>query len=396
MKKLLLFIIPTFLGFKSFAQTNSLPTTGNVGIGTLTPTSILHLVTGGQGMQFGTGTNTSPYAFSFGLNDDGINFSSNSTVRGYNFKNANGSLLTISHNGKVGIGTATPFTGSNNFGLHIDAGDHSSILLGNPISGGYGGIVQTSDNKHRVFIGANLYDDKTLAWKSFQTGKGTAGISIIADNGGYGTGITMYVSDQDNAVTPRLTLNSSGNMGIGTTTPVSKLQVVGTTNAFTIGEKITGNTILDIGLNQQTSGYSFVQSVKAHGSLWGDLIINEKGGNVGIGTTDTKGYKLAVAGNMVAEQVTVKLKGNWPDYVFTPTYNLPSLQETEQHIKEKGHLPGIPSAEEVKNNGVDLGEMNAKLLQKIEELTLHLIEMQKDINQLKKENQELKVNKLIK
>lgn len=62
-----------------------------------------------------------------------------------------------------------------------------------------------------------------------------------------------------------------------------------------------------------------------------------------------------------------------------PNYNLPSLQETEQHIKEKGHLPGIPSAEEVKNNGVDLGEMNAKLLQKIEELTLHLIEQNKQL-----------------
>ncbi|MNY60919.1 hypothetical protein D3C86_1975370 [compost metagenome] len=62
-----------------------------------------------------------------------------------------------------------------------------------------------------------------------------------------------------------------------------------------------------------------------------------------------------------------------------PNYHLPSLQETEQHIKEKGHLPGIPSAEEVKNNGVDLGEMNAKLLQKIEELTLHLIEQNKQM-----------------
>ncbi|MNE72610.1 hypothetical protein D3C80_1685680 [compost metagenome] len=135
--------------------------------------------------------------------------------------------------------------------------------------------------------------------------------------------------------------------------------------------------MLDIGLSQQTSGYSFLQCVKTFGSLWGDLIINEKGGNVGIGVNDTKGYKLAIAGNMIAEQVTVKLKGNWPDYVFAPSYNLPSLQETEQHIKEKGHLPGIPSAEEVKNNGVDLGEMNAKLLQKIEELTLHLIEKDK-------------------
>jgi hypothetical protein len=60
------------------------------------------------------------------------------------------------------------------------------------------------------------------------------------------------------------------------------------------------------------------------------------------------------------------------------TYSLTTLKETENHIKEKGHLPGIPSAEEVKVNGIDLGEMNAKLLQKIEELTLHLIRLEKD------------------
>ncbi len=102
-------------------------------------------------------------------------------------------------------------------------------------------------------------------------------------------------------------------------------------------------------------------------------------GNVGIGTSDTKGYKLAVAGNMIAESVKVKLQVNWPDYVFAEDYDLLSLKETEKQIKEQGHLPGIPSATEVKVNGIDLGDMNAKLLQKIEELTLHLIEKDKEI-----------------
>lgn len=96
-------------------------------------------------------------------------------------------------------------------------------------------------------------------------------------------------------------------------------------------------------------------------------------GNVAIGTTDPKGYKLAVAGNMIAESVKVKLQGTWPDYVFTKEYQLPTLFEIEKHIKEKGHLPGIPSAAQVKTDGIDLEEMNAKLLQKIEELTLVLI-----------------------
>ncbi|WP_316810306.1 hypothetical protein [Pedobacter heparinus] len=120
-------------------------------------------------------------------------------------------------------------------------------------------------------------------------------------------------------------------------------------------------------------------------------------GKVGIGTTDTKGYKLAVAGNVIAESVKVQLQGSWSDFVFADDYKLPTLQQTEQHIKEKGHLPGIPSAAEVKANGIDLGEMNAKLLQKIEELTLHLIRNKKEvdlfkntIDELKKENQTLR------
>jgi hypothetical protein len=119
-----------------------------------------------------------------------------------------------------------------------------------------------------------------------------------------------------------------------------------------------------------------------------DYSIDGKG-NVGIGTKDTRGYKLAVSGNMIAESVKVQLRSAWPDYVFTKDYALPSLEETERRIKEKGHLEGIPSAAEVKNNGIDLGEMNAKLLKKIEELTLQVIELNKTVKQ-----QQLQINTL--
>lgn len=98
-------------------------------------------------------------------------------------------------------------------------------------------------------------------------------------------------------------------------------------------------------------------------------------GNVGIGTTAPKDYKLAVNGKIRTQEIKVE-NANWPDYVFDKSYQLPTLQETDHHIKAKGHLPGIPSAAEVKVNGIELGDMNAKLLQKIEELTLHLIRME--------------------
>ena len=84
------------------------------------------------------------------------------------------------------------------------------------------------------------------------------------------------------------------------------------------------------------------------------------------------------------------------NFVFESGYELRTLEEVEEHIKEKGHLPEVPSEAEVVENGINLGEMDAKLLQKIEELTLYMIDMNKRMNQLEMENQELKakVNKL--
>lgn len=98
-------------------------------------------------------------------------------------------------------------------------------------------------------------------------------------------------------------------------------------------------------------------------------------GYVGIGVKSPT-EKLSVKGKIRAQEIKVDAT-NWPDYVFVKGYELPPLAETERHIKEKGHLPGIPSAAEVTEKGIELGEMNKKLLQKIEELTLHLIEQNK-------------------
>ena len=116
---------------------------------------------------------------------------------------------------------------------------------------------------------------------------------------------------------------------------------------------------------------------------------NYFGGNVGIGTMDTKGYKLAVNGNMIAESVKVKLYATWPDYVFAREYQLPSLKETKEFIKDNGHLPGMPSAAEVKANGIDVADMDTRLLKKIEELTLHLIKQDSSIAALQEQNKKL-------
>ncbi|PWG78960.1 hypothetical protein [Pararcticibacter amylolyticus] len=111
-------------------------------------------------------------------------------------------------------------------------------------------------------------------------------------------------------------------------------------------------------------------------------------GNLGVGTKSPKGYKLAVAGPMIAESVKVQLQSTWPDYVFSPEHKLPALQELEHYIQENQHLPGMPSASEVKNDGIDLGRMNAALLKKVEELTLYIIEQNKELKEEKQKNHE--------
>jgi len=108
-------------------------------------------------------------------------------------------------------------------------------------------------------------------------------------------------------------------------------------------------------------------------------------GNIGIGVTNTYNYKLAVNGSAIFTRAVVKQFGTWADYVFDPKYQLPTLKEVETFIKEYKHLPGVPSASEVEANGLDLGENQAILLKKIEELTLYIIQQQKEIEGLKQQ-----------
>jgi hypothetical protein len=109
-------------------------------------------------------------------------------------------------------------------------------------------------------------------------------------------------------------------------------------------------------------------------------------GNVGIGTT-APSYPLSVNGTIEAKEVIVQT--GWSDYVFNPAYRLAPLSKVEAQIKEEGHLPGIPSAKEVAAHGVSLGDMEAKLLAKVEELTLRQIDEEKRIAALEHENDAL-------
>ncbi|GHE56694.1 hypothetical protein [Roseivirga thermotolerans] len=130
-----------------------------------------------------------------------------------------------------------------------------------------------------------------------------------------------------------------------------------------------------------SSNSSFLWGVKSNG----DLIVDH---NVGIGTTSPS-EKLEVNGTIRSKKVKVEASP-WPDYVFSSDYKLRPLKELEQFVQQNQHLPEVPSAKEIEINGQDLGDIQAVLLKKIEELTLYLIDENKENEALKKENQDLK------
>ncbi|WP_214228808.1 hypothetical protein [Pedobacter sp. B4-66] len=187
---------------------------------------------------------------------------------------------------------------------------------------------------------------------------------------------------------PRFRIRAIRTMGVLTDPIVVHVKIRsinqnGTWSALNVtGSDLTVNKLLPM-----TNDWSLYVG-NSHNSNGANIAIKAlENGNVGIGTA-TPNAKLAVNGNIRAHEIKVETSG-WPDYVFAKDYQLPTLQETEQHIKEKGHLQGIPSATEVKTNGVNLGEMDAKILQKVEELTLYLIEQDKKIKQLQTQNDNL-------
>ncbi|MDQ0638321.1 uncharacterized protein YaiE (UPF0345 family) [Pedobacter sp. W3I1] len=191
---------------------------------------------------------------------------------------------------------------------------------------------------------------------------------------------------------------SGGNLGLGTLTPTSKLEVAGEVN-------LKYNSIDGYWLKHTDLGGNMIAGFKRTGN---DLLIRAfdgigfsvgnsetkavtilTNGDFGIGTT-TPREKLSVNGKIRAHEIKVET-ANWPDYVFEEGYKVGTLSGLESYIKSNKHLPEIPSAKEAETNGVELGEMNKLLLKKIEELTLYVIELkkesiaqQKQLDQLKK------------
>lgn len=273
---------------------------------------------------------------------------------------------------------------------------------------GYGNDANRNFYIDNVGLGGIYLQSRTLI--NNPTDDGISSLQILGPvyaNGNYHTintggywasgtnnyGIGWYSPNNDfrirTGTIDRVTVDNNGKVGIGTFSPVSQLHLASNSDhSFNIsrsdgsyGFRIyrnasTGTIFFQIGTTPAPIWETKIQIGEGEGPNT-KLLLNPNGGNVGIGTS-TPQATLAVNGDVFAKRIKVTQTG-WPDYVFDASYVLPSLQQIEKFIKDHKHLPEISSAKEIGEKGLDLGQNQAKLLQKIEELTLYLIDQNKKL-----------------
>lgn len=413
--------------------------TGNIGIGVSDPAFVLdikdriRLRSNGtsSGLWLNNLNNTATTAFIGLAFDDRVGFYGPSAGWG---------LLMHTVSGNVGIGTPDPLTK-----LHVKKDGEAVIIQGTTPhisfydnAGTYKGYVWQGPSDH-MSIGTNigssgriqyylsgaltgelfpsgrmhfsgpnpgigLYDDGVLAG-NFETFSNNLYIDATKTNilGGTGGNIIMQLSN----LAPFPNTAIAGNVGIGTSAPDFKLSILSNrveSNNNTHVLKLSGRNPVLLFTDESglTNGYIKSWTNAPYAPFTNGLVIgsipgypiffstNNYGvsmtvadnGNVGIGTA-TPTYKLSVNGNIRSKEVVVET--GWADYVFNKDYKLLPLELLEKFIQQNNHLPNIPPAKEVEEKGLSLGDMQKKMMEKIEELTLYLIQSNKQMETMRKE-----------
>lgn len=348
----------------------------NVGIGTVNPTGRLHIDLTGN-------ANTNAII----IEDDGdplIQFSRLGLSKGYiqatgdDFKIA---TYATNNLGKLILRTNGTdrmfFTPGGNIGVGIsDPVGRFQIGTGNDASATtHGYLMMGPENGENLVLDNNeiLARNNGVVATLFLARDGS---KVQLGNGGEASGTKLHITSGNDVGLPDA---SSGYLMMGSQ---AGLNMVADNNEI----QVRNNGVAAHLYLQNGGGNVFIGDATNFNSAHrlgvdGNTVIT---GNLRVGTTpNPSGYKLAVDGKVICTELLVRLVPNWPDYVFSNNYKLPGLPEVESFIKKNKHLPGIPSAKIIEANGMNVGEMQKLQMQKIEELTLYIIELKKDIEKLK-------------